>query len=269
MPTAHIGSRELYYERRGSGEPLLLIQGMAGHTQIWGEPFLRELARSFDVVALENRGIGQSTDVPGDYSIVELAEDAAALLDALEWASAHVAGVSMGGMIAQELVLRHPSRVRTLVIACSYCGGEGASLRASGPMRMMTAMNTGDVEQAVRAGYVSNFSAAFAADERHYEPFKEAALAVPAPANVIIRQAKASFAHDTSARLGNIAAPTLIIHGDEDNMLEYANSQLIAKLMPTATFHTFERTGHMFWWEHPRESAALIRDHCLAERHAS
>jgi len=263
MPTANLGTRSLYYERRGSGEPLLLIQGMAGHTRIWGEPFLTELARSFDVVTLENRGIGESTDVPGDFTIVDLAEDAVALLDDLGWDDAHVAGVSMGGMIAQELVLRHPARVRRLVIACSYCGGEGASFRASGPMRMMTAMNTGDVEQAVRAGYVSNFSATFAADERNYEPFKAAALSVATPPNVIMRQAKASFAHDTSARLGGIEAPTLIIHGDEDNMLEYANSQLIAKLMPTATFHTFEDTGHMLWWEHPRESAALIRQHCL------
>ena len=264
MPLADLGTRKIYYERRGSGEPLLLIQGMAGHSKIWGEPFLSALARDFDVIVMENRGIGESTDVPGDFTVVDLAEDVVELLDTLGVPDAHVVGISLGGMIAQELVLRHPERVRRLVIACSYCGGPEASLRSPGPLRMMTAMNTRDVEQAIRAGYVSNFSAEFAADEHNYAPFKEVALSVAAPVDVIMRQAKAAFGHDTSERLGEITTPTLVLHGDEDDMLEYLNGVLIAKLIPGSTFHTFDHTGHMFWWEHPEDSAALIREHCLS-----
>jgi pimeloyl-ACP methyl ester carboxylesterase len=263
MPSVDLGTRRIFYERRGSGEPLLLIQGMAGHHKIWGEPFLKALARDFDVIVMENRGIGESTDVPGDFTTLDLAEDAIALLDALGLHDAHVLGISLGGMAAQELVLHHPDRVRRLVIGCSYCGGPGASLRAPGPLRMMTAMQTRDVEQALRAAYVSNFSAGFAEDENHYGPFREVALAVAAPVDVIMRQAKAAFAHDTSARLGDISVPTLVIHGEEDDMLEYLNGQLIAKLIPDADFHTFDHTGHLFWWEHPEQSAALIRQHCL------
>jgi pimeloyl-ACP methyl ester carboxylesterase len=263
MPLAELGTRDIFYERRGEGEPLLLIQGMAGHRKMWGEPFLSALARDFDVITMENRGIGESSDVAGDFTVVELADDVARFLDALGLSDVYVVGISLGGMIAQELVLRHPERVRRLVIGCSYCGGPGASLRAPGPLRMMTAMQTGDIEQAIRAAYVSNFSAQFAAEERNYAPFKDIALAVTAPVDVIMRQAKAAFGHDTSARLGQITTPTLVLHGDEDDMLEYLNGQLIAKLIPDARLHTFERTGHLFWWEHPEESAALIREHCL------
>jgi pimeloyl-ACP methyl ester carboxylesterase len=260
---AEFGARSIFYERRGTGEPLLFIQGMAGHHKIWGEPFISAVARDFDVIAMDHRGIGESTDVAGDFTVVDLADDVVALLDALQLDDVHVVGISLGGMVAQELVLRNPKRVRRLVIGCSYCGGPGASLRAPGPLRMMTAMQTRDVEQAIRAAYVSNLSADFVADEHHYEPFKEASLAITAPVNVIMRQAKAAFAHDTSARLGSVETPTLVLHGDEDDMLEYLNGELIAKLIPGARLHTFERTGHLFWWEHPEESAALIREHCL------
>ncbi|MGN6607200.1 MAG: alpha/beta fold hydrolase [Jatrophihabitans sp.] len=269
MPRAQLNGRGLYYERRGDGPPLLLIQGMAGHHRTWGEPFLTALARDFDVVAYDHRGIGESDDVAGDFTIGDLADDAAALLDDLGWTSAHVLGVSLGGMVAQELALQHASRVRTLVLGCTYPGGEGASLRAAGPIRMMTAMNTRDVEQAVRAAYVSNLSAGHIADERHYAAFHEMALSVAAPVPVILRQAKAAFAHDAGDRLAGIAVPTLVLHGDEDDMMEHLNAEVIAAAVPGARLVTFEHTGHMFWWEHPERAAALIREHCCGTPESS
>jgi 3-oxoadipate enol-lactonase len=265
MPTADVGGRRLFYERRGAGEPLLLIQGMAGHHGSWGEPFLTALARDFDVISFDQRGMGGSDDVPGDFTVADLADDAAALLDALDRPDSHVVGVSLGGMVAQELALRHPARVRRLVIGCSYPGGAGASLKASGPIRMMTAMHAHDEAQAVRAAYVSNLSAAYAADERNYAAFSAMALSVPAAVPVILRQAKAAFAHDASTRLGAITAPTLVLHGDEDDMMELLNSELIAAAIPGAALHVFEHTGHMFWWEHPAAAAEVIRDHCVVD----
>src|SRR5689334_3317438 len=94
---------ELFHQRRGSGEPLLLIQGMSGTHLSWGEPFVQDLERSFDVIAYDHRGIGRSSPVTDPFTIGDLAEDAAGLLDALGLESAHVLGISMGGMIAQEL----------------------------------------------------------------------------------------------------------------------------------------------------------------------
>src|SRR5438270_7331288 len=137
MPLADVGDRRIEYIRRGSGQPLLLVRGMAGSYAIWGEPFLGDLEHDFDIVAFNNRGIGESTDVPGNFSITDLADDALAVMDAVGWTRAHVMGISMGGMIAQELALKHPERVDTLVLGCTFAGGVGSVIVAPGPMRML------------------------------------------------------------------------------------------------------------------------------------
>jgi pimeloyl-ACP methyl ester carboxylesterase len=237
---------------------------MAGHVGLWSEPFLAELERDFEVVAFDNRGIGESTDVSGQWTIVDLADDAVSIMDEVGWDSAHVMGISLGGMIAQEVALRHPERVRRLVLGCSYSGGEGSSLLAPGPMRMMEAMNSGDAERAFRAGYEANLSTAYIADESHWSPFREIAGSAVVPVPVVMRQAQAAFVHDTSARLGQLTMPTLVIAGTEDQMLVYANSELIAALIPGARLQTFEGVGHLFWWERPVETAAAVREHCLS-----
>jgi len=259
MALARIGDRDLYYERRGMGEPLLLIMGMAGHHNTWGEPFLEQLALSFDVVTFDNRGIGDSTDVPGQFTIVDLANDAVALLEHLGWETAHVMGISLGGMIAQELVLDVPNMVRTLTIGCSYCGGDGSTLAAPGPMQMFEAMSTGDPEQAVRAGYLANLSSTYTADEARYLPFHDAALSIAVPVEVVLRQAQAAFVHDTSTRLPTITTPTLVLHGTDDQMLNFTNGEMIASLIPNSTFVAFEGVGHLFWWERTEETVAAVR----------
>jgi 3-oxoadipate enol-lactonase len=263
MPHVELGSRSLYYERRGTGAPLLLIQGMAGHHAMWGEPLVDLLARDFDVVAYDHRGIGESTDVPGDFSTADLAADAVAVLDGLGWDAAHVLGISLGGMVAQELAIAHPDRIQSLVLGCTYCGGPGSSLAAPGPLRMLQAMNTGNADAAVRAGFLANLSSAYTVDESHYAPFKAVALAVGIPVPLVIRQAKAGFVHNTSARLEQITAPTLILHGTDDEMIGYENGQLIAGLIPGSRLHTFDGVGHLFWWERPDETAELVRKHAL------
>lgn len=263
MPHAELGDRSLYYERRGSGAPLLLIQGMAGHHALWGEPLLSRLEQDFDVVTYDHRGVGESPDVPGDFTIADLASDAAALLAELGWDSAHVMGISMGGMVAQELVLAHPDRVRTLVLGCTYAGGEGSSLSAPGPLRMLEGMNTGNADIAIRAAYEANLSPTFATDESHFEPFKHISLSVRVPVPVVMRQVQAAFVHDTSQRLPAVTSPTLVLHGTADEMLYYSNGEQIVRLIPASQLHSFAGVGHLFWWERPDETANLLRNHCL------
>jgi len=258
---AELDGRRLSYVRRGSGEPLLLIMGMAGHLGLWREDFLAELERSYDIVAYDQRGIGDSTDVPGPFTIAELADDAAAVLDAVGWESAHVFGISMGGMVAQELVLNHPERVRRLVLGCTYCGGPRTNPMAPGPMRMMTAMNSGNIEVAMRAGFEANLSPAWAADEDHWREFQDVALAARVPVPVVLRQAQAAFVHDTSTRLPTITAPTLVMAGTVDEMVLYANNEVIASLIPGATLHSLPDVGHLFWWERPGEVVETITKH--------
>jgi pimeloyl-ACP methyl ester carboxylesterase len=261
---ADLGDRSLSYSRRGHGEPLLLIMGMAGHQQMWREDFLALLARDFDVVTYDHRGVGDSTDVPGQFTITELAEDAIALLDAVGWDSAHVFGISMGGMIAQELVLNHPHRVRRLVLGCTYCGGPRTNPMAPGPMRMLGAMNTGVVEDALRAGFEANLSATWAADDAHWKEFHDIALADRVPVPVVLRQAQAAFVHDTSTRLPSVTTPTLVMAGTADEMVLHPNNEVIAALIPGARMHSLTDTGHLFWWEHPQECAREIRAHLLS-----
>jgi 3-oxoadipate enol-lactonase len=265
MPSVDAAGTELHYLRAGEGEPLLLIQGMSATHLAWGRPFLDELERSFEVFIFDNRGMGLSGRAELPFTIADLAADTAGLFDALELESAHVVGISMGGMIAQDLVLAHPDRLRSLTLGCTYCGGPGSQLMPRENVEKLAAgLNSGSREQAIRAGWEVNLSPAFRADESGWDAFREMATRVPAAKQTIELQVQAIFGHDTHERLGEIAVPTLIIHGDDDGVLPFANGELIASLMPAARFEPLAGVGHMFWWEQPDRSAGLIREHAFA-----
>jgi 3-oxoadipate enol-lactonase len=265
VPKVEVPGTELNYERAGEGEPLLLIQGMSGSHLAWGRPFSSLLEQSFEVISFDNRGIGLSRRVTEAFSIAEMAADTAALLDALEIERAHVLGISMGGMIAQELVLAHPDRLLSLTLGCSYCGGPGSQLMDPADFQgLVEAMASGDAERVFRAMWGLNFSPGYRQDESGYAGFTEMARALPAPRETIGLQVQAIAAHDTSARLLEIATPTLVVHGTEDRVLGYPNGPLIASLIPGARLETLEGVGHMFWWEQPERAAELVRQHALA-----
>jgi 3-oxoadipate enol-lactonase len=262
MPLADAGAVQISYERSGSGPPLLLIMGMSGTSLHWGEPFLEQLRGEFEVIVFDHRGVGQSTPVSEPFTIVDLAEDAAGLLKALELDSAHVLGISMGGMIAQELVLAHPERVRTLALGCTYCGGEGSSLAAPEVVqRLGEGMMSGDRERALRTGWEVNVSAAMAADDAAFETFAEIGRRGAVAVAVIMEQMRAIAAHDTHDRLPSIQASTLVMHGSADQMIPASNGRLIAGLIPGAQLEIFEGVGHLFFWERPERSAELLREH--------
>ena len=126
MAEAHIGDVKIHYTETGNGDPLLLIMGfgMPGDAWLGVLPFLE----GFRAIYFDNRGTGQSDKPEGPYTIEQMADDAAGILDHLRIERAHVYGVSMGGMIAQEFVLRHPRKVRSLVLGCTMCGGAQATL---------------------------------------------------------------------------------------------------------------------------------------------
>jgi 3-oxoadipate enol-lactonase len=266
MPLAAVDGISLYYERKGAGEPVLLIQGMSGTHLAWGDAFLAGLGDDVEIVTYNHRGVGTSTPQDQPFAIEQLADDAAGLLDALEWERAHVLGISMGGMVAQELALRHPQRIRTLSLGCTYPGGSEAQLADPALIQELAgALLSGDRELALRTGFAANLSAAHVADEAHWAPFQAMATALPVAVPVIMLQMQAVMGHDASARLGSIEAPTLVVHGTEDRMLPVVNGELIARLIPQARLELLEGVGHMFWWEQPERSAALVRSHVLAD----
>ncbi len=262
MPIVDVGEVELDYERAGSGPSLLMIMGMSGTALHWGEPFLEILRRDFDVIVYDHRGVGSSSRLQGPLTIVQLAEDAANLLAALQIDSAHVLGISMGGMVAQELALAGPERVRTLCLGGTYCGGPGSALMPPEVLqRLATAMMSGDRERALRAAWEANVSAATAADPDAYASFlaisRQRAVAVP----VIMAQSQACAAHDTYARLPQLRVPALVVHGTEDQILPVQNGRLIASRIPGSRLEILPGVGHLFFFERPEQSAELMRVH--------
>jgi pimeloyl-ACP methyl ester carboxylesterase len=262
MSLARVGEIELSYERAGSGPPLLMIMGMSGTFDHWGAGFLDDLRRDFDTIVYDHRGVGSSSRLDGPLTIAQLAENATGLLEALQVDSAHVLGISMGGMIAQELTLAHPERVRTLALGCTYCGGEGSALASEDVMRRLAdGMMSGDRERAVRAAWEANVSPGFAADDIAYARFLEIGRRRAVPVEVIMEQMRAISAHDTSARLPGIELPTLVMHGTLDEMIPVQNGPLIAGLISGSRLEIYDGVGHLFFWERPERSAELIRAH--------
>jgi pimeloyl-ACP methyl ester carboxylesterase len=262
MPVLDAGEVQLSYERSGSGPPLLLIMGMSGTRRHWSEPFLDALRSDFEVIAYDHRGIGESSRMEEPFTIAQLAQDAANLLDALELSSAHVLGISMGGMVAQELTIAHPELVDTLALGCTYCGGEGSSLTTQDVLQRLTeAMMSGDRDHTLRTAWEINVSPQLAADEGAWEAFRalgrERAVALP----VVMAQMQAIAGHDTSTRLAGISAPTLIVHGTADQMIPVENARVIAGHMPAARVEIFDGVGHLFFWERAQRSAELLREH--------
>ena len=262
MSAVSVGEIELDCERSGSGPPLLLIMGRSGTYSHWGEPFLQELRRDFELILYDHRGVGASSRLEGPITIFQLAQDAAGLLTALEIDSAHVLGISMGGMVAQALALADAERVRTLTLGCTYCGGPGAVHAGEALQRRFAdAIASGDVERAIRASWEANVSPGFAADEDAWARFREISLRRRVALEVIGEQMRAILEHDTSARLEEITLPTQVIHGTADQILPVQNGQLIAELIPGARLDLLEDVGHLFFWERPERSAELLRAH--------
>jgi 3-oxoadipate enol-lactonase len=260
MSVIDVGEIQLDYERSGAGPPLLMIMGMSGTALSWGKPLLEDLRGDFDVIAYDHRGVGASSRLEGPISIRAMAEDAAGLLDALELDSAHVFGISMGGMIAQELALARPERIRTLTLGCTYCGGPNA-VRGDevAYRRIVEARRSGDREAAVRASWELNVSPAFAANEQEYEAFVARSMRRAVALPVIAEQARAIAAHDTSTRLGAIELPTLVVHGSVDQLLPLPNGLQVAELIPGARLDVLDGAGHMFFVERPVRTAELLR----------
>jgi 3-oxoadipate enol-lactonase len=258
----------LYAERRGSGEPLLLIMGMAGHHRIWGEPFLAGLATHFEVLTFDQRGIGTSDRADGQFSTADLADDAARVMDEAGWSDAHVFGISLGGMVAQELVLNHRDRVRRLTLGCTSPGvgtGErredsarGAAGIGPGPERLRAAMRSGREATVLRTGFEVNLSPEFAADPAHFAAYTEDALAARVPVPVVGMQFQAALQHDAVDRLRALDVPALVIHGTADQMILPTEGERLARLIPGARLELLEGAGHLFWREQPDRVIDLL-----------
>jgi 3-oxoadipate enol-lactonase len=264
VPSVPVAGSELHVERRGEGEPLLLIQGLGAGAAHWGDPFLDALGEGFALVAFDNRGVGRSGPCE-DLSTASLAADALAVLDALELDAAHVVGFSMGGMAAQELALLAPQRLRSLTLLGTSCGGTQSQATSADVVNALTsAVFSGNRARVLRTAYGLLVSSAFAADASNYAAFEAVARDHTPPIGILLKQQAAVMAHDTFGRLRDVRAPTLVVHGSEDRILSWVNGDLVASAIPGARLELLEGVGHLLYWERPERVARLVREHAAA-----
>ena len=226
-------------------QPLLLIMGL-GATLEWWFRLVPVLAPRYRTILYDNRGVGRS-DVPaGPYSIPAMADDAVAVMDAAGIASAHVFGASMGGMIAQELALNHPSRVRSLILGCTACGGRQSVPASKAVVAALGARSTMTREEAMwmMAPYIFD---AGTPRERVAED-----IAVRLGARVTndgyFAQLQGIRAWSgTYDRLAGIAMPTLVIHGETDQLVPAENGRIIAAAIPRSHLVMIPHASHIFF----------------------
>jgi 3-oxoadipate enol-lactonase len=260
MPAAPLADIEIWYERAGAGERLLFISGTGGDLRYRPGVFDGPLARAFDLLAYDQRGLGRSSKPDAPYSMAQYADDAAALMDLVGWESARVLGVSFGGMVAQELVLRHPGRVERLVLACTSPGGAGGSsypfheldhLDREARTRHLVPVSDTRRDEAWAAAnreLHAQFVAAGAAD-----PFADE----PGHAMGARRQLEARAAHDTWDRLDQIACPVLIAAGRHDGIALPQSQHNMASRIRGAQLRFFEG-GHLFMLQDREANPAII-----------
>ncbi len=250
------GDVRIAYEVRGSGEPLLLMHGL-GYGR-WGwEPVLEAFADDFRTLFYDNRGIGDS-DVPaGPYTARQLAEDAVAVLDAEGIERADVVGTSLGGMAAQELAIGFPERVNRLVLACTTPGGLSAHPMPQQTVDLMLAAPTLSPEVALRR-FVENALGPGASEEL-VDRILALRLANPFDPKGWHAQAAAGVTFDALDRLSRIHAPTLVVTGTEDVVVDPRNSELLAEGIAGARVERVPG-GHLFFWEDPVRFVALVKE---------
>lgn len=249
-------SVRIAWEAHGTGTPVLLIHGL-GYAR-WGwEPVTAPLGETHRVLTFDNRGIGASDAPAGPYTVAELAGDAARVLDEAGIERAHVVGTSLGGMVAQELALGAPERVERLVLVCTTPGGPHAAPMPAATVALMQEAATLEPLVALRR-FVENALAPGPSTEL-VERILAHRVATAQPPASWAAQAAAGIAFDAWDRLPTLAAPTLVVHGTADAVVDPANAALLAERIRDARVELFEGCGHLLFWEEPSRFVASVR----------
>ena len=249
MPFIDATGFRMYYEEHGDGFPLLLINGLGSDHLEWLHQFPAFEAR-FRVVVFDNRGTGKTDVPPGPYTTAEMADDAASLLRALGTSRAHVLGVSLGGMIAQEVALRYPDLVDGLVLGCTGPGGE-LSVRPSPEAMAAFALAKGQDREAELRRMLPFLYTDACIRERpgEIEGFIRRRLDHPTPPEGYLAQLSAAVTHDASSRLEKVRARTLVIAGDADRLVNWENSVRLAGRIPGAKLVVLPGAPHRLFAE--------------------
>jgi 3-oxoadipate enol-lactonase len=247
VPETAAGNVSIYFERRGAGAPLLFLNG-SGATLATSALLIDLFTGRFDVVAADQRGLGRTAVPPGPYSMADYATDAAAVLDAVGWATARVVGISFGGMVAQELAVSFPNRIEQLALVCTSPGGRSPSY----PLHELAKRTDAD-RAALRPLLLdTRFTPEWLAahpDDRRLAAMMADRAGAPATgeqARGETEQLLARSRHDVVDRLAAVSCPTLVACGRYDGIAPVANSEVIAAQIPGAELRVYEG-GHAFF----------------------
>jgi pimeloyl-ACP methyl ester carboxylesterase len=253
MPTTQVGSHTVYYDEFGVGHPLIFISGL-GSTRFGWWKQIEPFSKKFRVVNMDNRDAGDSALGTGPYTIADMAEDVAAVIANLNLNRTHIVGISMGGMIAQELAIRHPELVDKLVLVATTAGGP-TGVNPKPEIAALLMQMEGDIETRVRRTFTVIAGEGYMA--KHPEDLDEIvkhALAKPMSLESYQRQLGACMVHlqgGTADRLAQITAPTLVAHGDYDPLIPYPNGKFLAEHIKGARLSTYPGVGHIVPIESP------------------
>ncbi|MFD3002460.1 alpha/beta fold hydrolase [Pontibacter toksunensis] len=261
MPLIETNGINLYYEERGSGEPLLLIMGITAPGTVW-EKHVADWEKDFRCILVDNRGVGRSDKPVGPYTSAQMADDCAGLLEALQIQEARVVGCSMGSIIAQQLVLRHPEKVRSLVLMCTWARCDNTAKAVF--QHMMHSKARLRPEEFALFIQLLIYSKASWENEIMFAELEEGRRQAavdphPQPLHGLEGQAVACVTHHVLDKLYEVQKPTLVIGGAEDSFTPAWMAEEVADAIPHAELHLYPKSGHAFHWENIDDFNPFIR----------
>ncbi len=258
MPIAQANNIAINYEVHGDGEPLIMINGLADDLSSWAYQ-TEEFARHFKVIIFDNRGIGGTDKPEGKYTTAKMAADACGLLDHLGIERAHVLGVSMGGMIAQEFALAYPDRINKLLLCCT-CSEASEFDRRLYRIWEQTASVLG-LPQMMKELLLWCFTPEFFQEHPDVaQETEEALTGITQPVEAYLSQLHSIQVHNATDRLSRIAAPTLVLGAPKDLIFPPTQSHQLHDGIPHAHLVFTTHGGHAFLWEAPEEFNKVILD---------
>jgi 3-oxoadipate enol-lactonase len=258
VPIVDSGDASLWWDETGAGDPpLLLIQGLGYTADMWHRILPGLAAAPRRVVVFDNRGVGRSSVPDQPWTLEQMAEDAIAVLDAAGGGAAHVFGVSMGGLVAQEVALRHPDRVLSLVLGCTHPGGREAARMDADAAAMLMDREPKSAREAIEASLPFIYAPTTAPED--IDADVEVRLRFPLRGKAYWGQLDAMRKHrGTYDRLADIRVPTLVMHGDADRLVQPANATLLAENIPGATLVWLPGASHVFWTDQPDRTVETV-----------